>query len=151
MRSYTFYILLVSVLCFYSCREKSTVKSGQDTAVATITKEVRRVGAVTGLKPEKIEYYKELHANTWEGVLKKIKECNIRNYSIYIKEIGEKYYLFSYYEYIGDDYELDMKKIAADSVTQRWWRETDPCQDPLPDAAAEGKIWSSMDEVFHTE
>ena len=44
-----------------------------------------------------------------------------------------------------------MKQIAADSTTQRWWRETDPCQQPLPEAAAEGKIWTSMEEVFHAE
>lgn len=25
--------------------------------------------------------------------------------------------------------------MAADSTTQRWWKETDPCQQPLPDAA----------------
>ena len=65
------------------------------------------------------------------------------------KKIEDKYYLFSYYEYIGDNYELDMKKIASDSVTQRWWRETDPCQQPLPDAAAKGETWSRMEEVFH--
>jgi L-rhamnose mutarotase len=42
-----------------------------------------------------------------------------------------------------------MKKIAADSTTQRWWRETDPCQLPLPEAAVAGKIWTPMEEVFH--
>lgn len=30
-----------------------------------------------------------------------------------------------------------MKKMAADSVTKRWWQETDPCQLPLPEAAAQ--------------
>ena len=106
---------------------------------------------VTGIKPEKIAYYKELHANAWKGVLKKIEECNIRNFSIYLKKIDDKYYLFSYYDYVGDNYEQDMKKIAADTITQRWWRETDPCQLPLPEAAAAGKIWTPMEEVFHAE
>jgi len=32
---------------------------------------------------------------------------------------------------------------------QRWWKETDPCQQPLPDAAAKGKIWSDTKEVFY--
>ena len=48
---------------------------------------VTRYGSVIGLKPEKLEEYKELHANVWPGVLKKIKECNIRNYSIYLGEL----------------------------------------------------------------
>jgi L-rhamnose mutarotase len=57
--------------------------------------------------------------------------------------------LFSYFEYTGKDFDGDMKKMAADSATQRWWKETDPCQQPLPDAAAKKQIWSSMEEVFH--
>jgi L-rhamnose mutarotase len=43
----------------------------------------------------------------------------------------------------------DMKKMAADPETQRWWKETDPCQLPLPEAAAQGKIWSDCTEVYH--
>lgn len=110
-----------------------------------------RYGMVTGIKPDKIAYYKELHANTWEGVLKRIKESNIENYSIYLKKLEDKYYLFSYYEYVGDNYQEDMNKIAADTITQRWWRETDPCQIPLPEAAANNQIWTPMEEVFHTD
>ena len=149
MRFYTTGILLLMALSFSGCRQGGAPKMDRNNQAETTKKEPLRIGMVTGLKPEKIDYYKKLHANTWEGVLKKIKECNIRNYSIYFKQIGDKYYLFSYYEYTGDNYEMDMKKIASDSVTQRWWRETDPCQQPLPDAAAVGKIWSPMEEVFH--
>lgn len=60
---------------------------------------MERYGSVIGVKPEKLEEYKKLHAAVWPGVLAKIKECNIRNYSIYYKD-G---LLFSYFEYIGDD------------------------------------------------
>ena len=44
-----------------------------------------------------------------------------------------------------------MKKMAADPETQRWWKETDPCQSPLPDALKAGKIWSDTKEVYHLE
>jgi L-rhamnose mutarotase len=109
----------------------------------------RRFAWVTGLKPEKAAYYKELHANPWPAINTMLKECNIQNYSINLKEIDGKLYLFSYLEYTGDDWEGDMKKMAADPETQRWWKETDPCQAPLPDAAAQGKIWSDMEEVYY--
>ena len=82
-----------------------------------------KFGQIGKLKPEKIEEYIELHANTWPGVLKTITECNLRNYSIFIQ--GDL--LFSYYEYIGEDYEADMEKMAADPVTQDWWKCTHPC------------------------
>ena len=109
----------------------------------------RRFQWVTGLDPQKADRYFELHAKPWPGVLKKIKECNIQNYSIAVQEIDGKLYLFSYLEYVGEDFEKDMKKMAGDPETRRWWKETDPCQLPLPDAAASGSIWSTAREVFY--
>jgi len=153
MNQFSKLVVVVGVLCcLLACnsRQKRASEAGSRNGMAPVM-EPKRVGMVTGLKPEKAAYYKELHANTWPGVLAAIKQYNIRNFSIYLKEIDGKQYLFSYYEYIGDDYEADMKRIAADSTTQRWWHETDLCQLPLPEAAAKGEIWTPMEEVFHTD
>ncbi len=109
----------------------------------------KRFAWVTGLKPEKAAYYKQLHANPWPSVNRRLKESHIQNYSIHLREIEGKLYLFSCLEYTGDDWTADMKMMAADPETQRWWKETDPCQAPLPEAAAQGKIWSDMEEVYH--
>jgi L-rhamnose mutarotase len=112
---------------------------------------VERYGMIIGLKPEKIAYYKELHAATWPRVLKMIRECHIRNYSIYLKEIEPgKFYLFSYLEYTGNDFEADMARMAADPTTQKWWKETNPCQYAIPTHAPK-EWWSRMEEVFHTD
>ncbi|MGE7774726.1 L-rhamnose mutarotase [Chitinophaga sp. NPDC101104] len=118
-------------------------------AAGCVERKVERFGMVTGIKPEKIAYYKQLHAHVWPGVVKTIEACNIRNYSIYLKEMDGKTYLFSYFEYTGNDFAGDMKKMAADTVTQRWWKETAPAQIPLPDAAATGETWSKLEEVMH--
>jgi L-rhamnose mutarotase len=104
---------------------------------------------VTGLKPEKAEHYRELHAHPWPGVNKMIKESHISNFSIHEREIDGKLYLIAYLEYTGDDFDTDMKKMAADPETQRWWKETDPCQSPLPDALAKGKIWADTRELYY--
>jgi L-rhamnose mutarotase len=150
MRKLIFCIPVLALSFLYACQQKNNAGTYPLRQTKNSKEKPLRVGMVTGLKPEKIEYYKELHAKTWTGVLKKIEECNIRNFSIYLKKIDEKYYLFSYYEYIGDNYEEDMKRIAADTTTQRWWRETDPCQQPLPETP-KGQIWTPMEEVFHAE
>lgn len=113
-------------------------------------REPRRFQAVTGLRPEKADYYFKIHAAVWPGVLKMIERANIRNFSIAVQKIDGRLFLFSYYEYVGDDYEADMKRIAADPETQRWWKETEPCQLPLPEAAAKGTIWTDAKEVFYT-
>ncbi len=103
---------------------------------------------VTGLRSEKADHYRDLHAHPWPGVNRMIKQCHIRNFSIYEREIDGKTYLFAYLEYTGKDFSADMKKMAADPKTRRWWKQTDPCQKPLPDAAAKGKIWSDTKEVY---
>ncbi len=114
-------------------------------------RQVKRFGSVIGLKEDQIEAYKDLHSNTWPGVLKRIRECNIRNYSIYLTQFDNgNYYLFGYFEYVGDDFEADMQKMADDPVTQDWWKHTNPMQIPL-ESRAEGDWWKPMEEVFHTD
>ncbi|WP_410733837.1 L-rhamnose mutarotase, partial [Citrobacter portucalensis] len=46
---------------------------------------IRRFGCVVQVRSEKLDYYKELHANPWPEVNAMIKECNLRNFSIYYK------------------------------------------------------------------
>jgi len=111
---------------------------------------VKRYAMITGLRPEKEARYRQLHANPWPTVLAKIRACNIRNYSIHRKDIDGKPYLFAYFEYTGKNFDADMKKMGADPETKRWWKQTDPCQLPLPDARKKGQIWSTTEEVFYT-
>jgi len=105
---------------------------------------MKRYGMVLKVRPEKLQEYKTLHAAVWPGVLKKIAECNIRNYSIYHKD-G---YLFSYFEYVGDDFDADMARMADDETTQKWWAVCKPCQAPL-ETRAPGEWWANMEELFH--
>jgi L-rhamnose mutarotase len=107
---------------------------------------MKRYGNVIGVNPEKLEEYKRLHVAVWPDVLKMITACHIRNYSIFFRDNT----LFSYFEYTGSDYEGDMAKMAADPVTQRWWKETNPCQHPVA-SATPGDWWSPMEEVFHCD
>jgi len=112
---------------------------------------MKRYGSVIGLRAEKLEEYKKLHAAVWPDVLKMIKACNIRNYSIYLRQMPDgKNYLFSYFEYVGKDFDADMAKMAADPTTQKWWAVCKPCQDPLPNRA-KGEWWASMEEAFHQD
>src|ERR1035437_4018227 len=99
MRQFIFCIFILAGLFLFSCRHKNTSTNAPLNQTNLSVKKPLRVGMVTGIKPEKIAYYKKLHANTWEGVLKNIEKWNIRNYSIYLKKIDDKYFLFSYYEY----------------------------------------------------
>ncbi len=74
---------------------------------------MRRYGWVIGVKPEAIERYKAYHAKVWPEILEMIRKCNIRNYSIYLKDNT----LFGYYEYHGQDHDADMARMAVDPRT----------------------------------
>lgn len=105
-----------------------------------------RYGQVIRVRSERLEEYTRHHAAVWPEVLAKISECNIRNYSIFHKD-G---LLFAYFEYVGDDFDGDSRKMADDPMTQKWWDVMKPMQEPLP-TRAEGEWWATMDEVFHLD
>ena len=107
---------------------------------------MERHGEVIKITPETLQAYKDYHANPLPGVNEMITKCHIRNYSIFSR--GD--YLFAYYEYVGDDFESDMAKMAEDPVTQRWWSLVKPLMRPLPDRK-DGEFWSGMEEVYHLE
>ena len=107
---------------------------------------MKRYGMAIGVKPEDEARYKEYHAAVWPGVLDMIQQCNIRNYSIYLKD----HILFSYFEYHGTDFAADMAKMAADKTTQEWWSIMIPMQSPW-ETRKEGEWWADMEEVFHMD
>jgi predicted TIM-barrel fold metal-dependent hydrolase/L-rhamnose mutarotase len=108
----------------------------------------KRYGAVIGLKPEAIAEYKRIHAAAWPKVLEQIKRSNISNYSIYLRE--PENLLFAYYEYTGTNHDADMAAMAADPVTQDWWKVCMPMQSPLATKTG-GEWWAGMEEVFHLD
>jgi len=105
-----------------------------------------RHGQIIRLKPGVLEEYRRYHARVWPGVLQTIRDCNIRNYTIFHKDGA----LYAYFEYTGTDFRADMDKMAADPETQRWWAIMNPMQEPVQNRAA-GEWWAEMDEVFHTD
>jgi L-rhamnose mutarotase len=107
---------------------------------------MKRYGMVLGMRPEKLEEYKRLHAAVWPEILQLLKEAHIRNYSIFHKDE----LLFAYFEYHGSDLAADFKKMNAEPTVKDWYAVCAPCQVPLATRKA-GEWWANMDEVFHTD
>lgn len=129
-------LLLLLPLLMMSCAPRS----------ATTPK---RFGSVIGVRAEKLDEYKRLHAAVWPEVASAIRDANIRNYSIFLRKLPDgNYYLFSYFEYTGSDYSGDMAKMAQNPKVKEWWTLTDACQKPLPDRP-QGQWWAPMEQVFY--
>lgn len=123
----------------------------QADAPARKKKEVVRVGSAVGVNRETVDQYVILHKYVWPQVLERIRKSNIRNYSIYMGELDDgELYLFSYFEYVGDDFDADMEAIGNDPVTREWWKLTDPLQKRIRGTKT-GAQWKTLDEVFHTD
>jgi L-rhamnose mutarotase len=137
----------VGFCCARVLRGAGMGKQGEPSAKPA---KAQRFGSVIGLKADKKDRYNDLHAHAWPEINAMIRECNIHNYSIYETVLEGKLYLFSYFEYIGDDFKADMARMAADPKTQDWWKETDPCQIRLPDTP-DGEQWKGMSEVYHLD
>ena len=113
---------------------------------STALKKPTRYGMTLRVRPERFEEYKKFHAAVWPEVIATIARCTNRKYSIYHRD----FVLYSYFEYWGDDFAADMRVMAADPATQKWWALMEPMQDPYPDRAP-GEWWARMEEVFHQD
>ena len=71
---------------------------------------------------------------------------HIANYSIFLKDDR----LYSYFEYVGDNFENDMEKMATHAKTREWWAIMSPMQKPL-ETRKSGEWCAEMEEVFHLE
>ena len=105
-----------------------------------------RFGMVCRMRPEKREEYLALHRDVWPGIEALNTACGIRNFTIFVR--GDV--LFGYYEYVGDDYDADQRKMAADPLAQEWWALTAPCQIPF-DENSDVSNWQILDEACHQE
>jgi len=140
MRKYFFNTKLAVIACLFLC-----------VLLAGCSPVVRRYGSVIALKGAKRELYNKLHAEPWPEIVSKLQQCNVHNYSIYEAQLEKgKWYLFSYFEYTGENFDADMKVLADDPKIQEWWKLTVPCQIRIW-GTPEGQQWLGMEEVYHSK
>ena len=102
---------------------------------------MKRFILYSDLKPEKVDEYVTLHKNAWPEIMEVISNSNFHNYSISIR--GTQ--LYTYYEYIGTNYEADKKKMDENPVMEKWRTFTKPCF--LRDE--KGNAYKEMEEIFY--
>lgn len=100
---------------------------------------------VVRVKPEAAERYIALHRDVWPQVERRLLRSNITNFSIFRR--GDV--LVSYFEYVGSDFDADMRAIAADAPSQQWGKLTAVCLRPFEPEGTE--LWSDADELWHLD
>ena len=107
---------------------------------------MRQFAMTIKIRPGCASEYKRYHAAVWPEVLEMIRQCYIRNYSIFLKDDT----LFGYFEYHGKDLDADFQRMFAHKETQKWRAIMETMLDPLP-TRKKGEWWAEMEEVFHVE
>src|ERR1035441_6934736 len=69
------------------CCGASSSRTSRTTRSTCANSDLKRYGMITGLRAEKLEEYKRLHATVWPDVLRRIKQSHIQNYSIYLRQL----------------------------------------------------------------
>ena len=146
-------VLLLSGILL-SCTQKSgKVKEQTDTLTSNKEisvdvqdhKNVKRIGMVIKIKPERLNEYLKLHADTNPGVRDLLTKYNMRNFSIYMTQLEDgNYYEFGYYEYWGKDFEADVAALNKEPRNSEWLKVCDPMQIPLKGETS----WKIMQKVY---
>ena len=106
---------------------------------------VRRIGMVVRLKPECVEEYRRLHADSNPGVRDLLTKYHMKNFNIFLHQIGDQWFEFGFYEYHGDDFEVDMAALAAEPRNHAWLEVCDPMQLPLDGESG----WAEMERIYY--
>lgn len=103
-------------------------------------------GQMGRLLPEKAGEYASLHQNPWPELLDILRKHHLGNYSIYQHGL----WVFSYFEYDGQDYEADMASLEQEPVMQRWWTFSKPCFQRFS-MGRHAEFYDDMDRIFYLE
>jgi L-rhamnose mutarotase len=145
------FILSVTLLSCNQKNEKVSKKDGDLISNQTISaevqdhKDVKRVGMVIKIKPDRLQEYLKLHADSNPGVRDLITKYHMRNFSIFMTQMEDgNYYEFGYYEYWGNDFAADMAALDKESRNIEWLKVCDPMQIPLAGETS----WKKMEKVY---
>lgn len=104
---------------------------------------MKRIGTLMKLKPGAAEEYIRLHHNIWPEVVKAGHNAHMHNYTIF--KIGD--YLFSYYEYTGEDFEQDMQEKNSLHISIEWQKATGLLREAIE---GDSKVMT-IEEIWHED
>lgn len=139
--------LIFFLLCLVGCNQGIKETKNMDESSSLVDEvEPMRVGMVIKIKEDQIAEYKRLHGDDHHGVRDLLIKYNMRNFSIFLHRLEDgNYYEFGYYEYVGNNFEEDMKQLAAEPRNIEWLKVCDAMQIPLDGYES----WADMETIFY--
>ncbi|MGA2047071.1 MAG: L-rhamnose mutarotase [Terracidiphilus sp.] len=94
---------------------------------------------------ERLDEYKQRHAQVWPEMLDALRSTGWHNYSLFLREDG---LLVGYLE--TDDFERACAGMKERPINARWQAEMSPFFEALGEAAPDDRIFP-LEEVFHLD
>lgn len=105
-------------------------------------KNLRRVCFVLKVRKDRLEEYKERHADVWPEMRAALSAAGWHNYSLFSDEEGT---VIGYLE--TEDFDRARAAMAETEVNARWQAEMAPLFEDLPGRPDEGMV--PLTEIFH--
>ena len=106
---------------------------------------MKRVCFLLKVRAEKIEEYRQRHAQVWPEMLEALRAAGWHNYSLFLREDG---LLVGYCE--TENFEQARARMQQQPVNARWQAEMAPFFEALENGAADASM-VALDEVFHLD
>lgn len=105
---------------------------------------LKRLGMMNEVKADCLNAYRMLHAEDNQGIRDLLVKYHLRNYSMFLKQIENRWIVFSYCEYAGRDFETDMNALYKDARYQEW-QET---RKKIQVSTDVDQGWNDMEQIF---
>lgn len=107
--------------------------------------EHKRICFLLKVRAEKVEEYKQRHAQVWPEMLRALQESGWHNYSLFLRPDG---LLVGYLE--TPDFEQAIAAMKEHPVNAQWQREMAPYFEELQGVGADDSM-APLTEVFHVD
>ncbi|CAL9626049.1 L-rhamnose mutarotase [Streptomyces sp. enrichment culture] len=104
---------------------------------------MQRVCFLLKVRQDRIDEYRERHAEVWPEMLQALTATGWRNYSLFLRDDG---LLVGYLE--TEDFPAALAGMEATEVNARWQKEMAPYFESL-DGARPDEAMKPLTEVFH--
>ncbi|MGC0327951.1 L-rhamnose mutarotase [Streptomyces sp. SAI-170] len=104
---------------------------------------MQRVCFLLKVRQDRLDEYRERHAEVWPEMLQALTATGWRNYSLFLRDDG---LLVGYLE--TEDFQAALAGMEATDVNARWQKEMAPFFEAL-DGARPDEAMKPLTEVFH--
>lgn len=107
---------------------------------------VQRHTRLIEIKADKVEACAKLFAAVPAEVAALYQAAHVRNLTCYLKPLGGKHYLITYFEYAGNDWPRESARLEGNAVIKAWRKSIHEMQT----SATFPQEWEDVEEVFFT-